>query len=63
MNFMQKISIVIFINGIPKYYFNEKITVINDNTEKYYSSDYINISLDYNIEYKYPSIIEVVYIK
>ena len=66
LNNIHKIPIVIFINGIPKYYINNNIITIkndNNNNNKYFNSSNINIGLDYNVDYKYPNIIEIIYIK
>ena len=64
LNNIHNIPIVIFINGIQKYYIHEDIKHIKNNTSSmYFSSSNINIDLDYNSEYKYPNTIESIYIK
>ena len=64
LNNIHNIPIVIFINGVPKYYIKENISKIkNETSNKYFSSSNINIELDYNVDYKYPNTIEIIYIK
>jgi hypothetical protein len=64
LNNIHNIPIVIFINGIQKYYIHKDIKHIKNNSSNiYFSSSNINIGLDYNTDYKYPNIIETIYIK
>ena len=64
LNNIHNIPIVIFINGTSKYYIHKNITTIkNDSSNKYFNSSNINIGLDYNIDNKYPNLIEAIYIK
>ena len=64
LNNIHNIPIVIFINGIPKYYIKKNISKIkNETSNKFFSSSNINIELDYNIDYKYPNTIQTMYIK
>jgi len=64
LNNIHNIPIVIFMNGIPKYYIHKNITTIkNESGTKYFNSSNINISLDYNLDNKYPNLIESIYIK
>ena len=64
LNNIHNIPIVIFINGIPKYHIHKNINIIkNESSNKYFNSSNINIGLDYNIDNKYPNLIESIYIK
>jgi hypothetical protein len=64
LNNIHNTQIVIFINGIQKYYIKENIIKIkNESSSKYFNTSNINIGLDYNIDYKYPNTIETIYIK
>jgi len=64
LNNIHHIPIVIIVNGLPKYYINNDIKIIkNDTAPKYLTSSNICIGIDIGYEFKYPNIIESIYYK
>jgi len=63
-NNIHKIPIVVLFNGIPKYFINNDIKLINsDNNKKYLNTSNICISIDFNLNNKNANIIEAIYYK
>ena len=63
LNQIHNIPICYMINGVPKYYINEKLITIKKDDTKYQNSESICINVEIHSGINYPYAVDVIYYK